>query len=210
MYGLPSQTLALWEKTLKNAVNLDIQHISAYGLKIEPDTKFAENLPSNLPDEELAAQMYLKTIEILSDSDYAHYEISNYAKKGFCSKHNLSYWHNEEYFGFGLAAHGYVNGIRYANICNFDKYLNNPLQKVFEHEVTYQEAVEEGIFLGLRLTEGINIEKFNYEYSCNLLEKYGKIIEKYTSTDFMRFENGNLRLTTNGILLSNTILAEFI
>lgn len=210
IYGLPNQNLTVWEDTLNQAKQLDIQHISTYGLKIEEGTVFGRKLPPNLPDEDMTADMYLKTIEMLKINGFEHYEISNFAKAGYQSRHNLAYWHNEEYFGLGLGAHGYIDGIRYSNLCSFNEYIENPLKKASEHKVTEQEIIEEGIFLGLRLTKGIDINQFNSEYNINLLERFKTIIDKYTSYGFMEMKEGYLRLTTEGILISNTILAEFV
>ncbi|MDD3012865.1 MAG: radical SAM family heme chaperone HemW [Candidatus Gastranaerophilales bacterium] len=210
IYGLPGQNLNIWEDTLNQAIKLDIQHISTYGLKIEEGTVFAEKTPPNLPDEDMSVEMYLKTIGILKKNNFEHYEISNFAKSNRESKHNLAYWHNEEYFGFGLGAHGYTDGIRYSNTCSIEKYIENPFEKASEHKVTIQEAIEEGIFLGLRLTKGIDVNKFNSEYRINLMEKYESVINKYINLGFMDIKEGYLRLTTEGILISNTILAEFI
>lgn len=210
IYGLPGQDLKMWEETLNTAVKLDIQHISVYGLKIEEGTKFAKKLPFDLPEEEVSAQMYLKNIDILVNNGFEHYEISNFAKPGYKSRHNLNYWHNNEYFGFGLSTHGYVNGIRYSNTDNFEKYLNNPLKKATCHNISNSEIIEEGIFLGLRLINGININKFRNEYKINLLEKYKDIIDKYINYGYMQISGEYLRLTTDGILISNIILADFL
>jgi oxygen-independent coproporphyrinogen-3 oxidase len=210
MYGLPNQNKQIWENTLNQATELNIKHISTYGLKIEEGTIFGKNTPPNLPDEDMSATMYTDMIDILKNKGFNHYEISNFALSGFESKHNLAYWHNEEYFGIGLAAHGYVNGIRYANTENIENYINNPLAKCSEHKVNYQETLEEGIFLGLRLIEGINLEKFKTEYNINLLENYREIIKKHISNDLMDMKEGYLKLTQKGILISNSILADFI
>lgn len=210
MYGLPEQTLKIWEQTLDQACNANINHISAYGLKIEPDTRFAKNLPPGLPEEELSADMYLQTKNMLLGCGFEHYEISNFALKGYESRHNLSYWNNEEYFGFGLAAHGYVNGIRYSNTCNLNEYIRNSTTIALSHKLINQEIIEEGIFLGLRLTKGINIEKFRKEYNIDLLHDYQKIISKYANYGFMEIKDGYIRLSDKGILISNVILADFL
>ena len=154
--------------------------------------------------------MYLKTIEILTRCGYEHYEISNFAKPGCQSIHNLAYWNNEEYFGFGLAAHGYVDGVRYSNTSDLDKYITYPLNRAESHKVPEKEIIEEGIFLGLRLTSGINIKKFEQEYGVNILDKYKSIIDKYVNSGHMEIRNSSLRLTTAGILVSNAILSDFI
>lgn len=202
IYGLPRQSLDDWKETLYHAINLDVQHISAYGLKIEENTEFYKNPPQELPDEDEVVKMYLQTIKILEENGFEHYEISNFCKPVHESRHNLAYWNNEEYFGFGLSAHGYVNGARYSNTGNLDAYIANPLIKTEERLLTDVEKQEETIFLGLRLRKGIDITGLN--------GKYDDIIQKYIEMGMMKLENNYLSLTHEGILLSNNILAEFI
>lgn len=210
IYGLPEQTLESWLTDLKQALKLDINHISTYGLKIEKNTEFYCKLPKNLPDENVQRSLYLKTIEILEKNLFNHYEISNFAKSGFESRHNLCYWENQEYYGFGLSAHGYLNKIRFSNTEKFQKYLKNPLIHAEEKQVSFKERIEEAIFLGLRLTEGINTEEFKNLYKIDILQKYSKIVEKYIDCGFMEYNNSCLKLTKEGILLSNNILADFL
>ncbi len=202
MYGLPGQNFNEWVKTLYKALELDIQHISTYGLKIEDGTEFARNTPSNLPDEDENADMYLKTIEILTANGFNHYEISNFCKPGYESRHNLAYWDNREYFGFGVAAHGYIERVRYINKETLEDYIANPLVKASEKELSESKIIEEQIFLGLRQLKGIDISGFK--------GKYDSIINKYSSMGLMKRENNMLMLTPQGILVSNNILAEFI
>ncbi|MCK7527888.1 MAG: hypothetical protein MZV64_64915 [Ignavibacteriales bacterium] len=136
-------------------------HISAYGLKIEENTKFSLETPENLPEDEIAAQMYLKTIEILENNGFKHYEISNFSMPEFESKHNLAYWNNEEYYGFGLAAYGYVDGVRYSNICDLDEYIKTYIKKADFHNVSRQEMIEEAIFLAAKAFKGDKFERFS-------------------------------------------------
>lgn len=203
IYGLPGQTLYNWEQTLYRAIDLSLEHISAYGLKIEEDTEFARNLPQNLPDDDETAKMYLKTIEILEQKGFQHYEISNFSKPGFESRHNLAYWNNEEYFGFGLGAHGYIKGVRYSNVENLQQYIQNPLAKASEKKLSQQEMDEETVFLGLRLRKGINVDEF-------FIKRFIHIIKKYSSLGMLKLEENILTLTPRGVLLSNNILAEFL
>ena len=210
IYGLPGQTPENWENTLNKALSLEINHISTYGLKIEENTEFFLNPPPNLPDEDMQSEIYLKTIEILEHNRFMQYEISNFAKPGFKSKHNLCYWKNQEYFGLGLSAHGYLDGIRYSNTENLEDYIKNPTKPATENKVSEKEKIEEAVFLGLRLTAGINTEEFKIKYNFDIYNKYKNIIEKYTGYDFMTYENNNLKLTRKGILLSNSILADFL
>ncbi len=210
IYGLPGQGLSDWANTLHRALELDINHISTYGLKIEEDTKFYRNPPENLPDEDLCAEMYLRGIEILEKNGFEHYEISNFARAGFRSRHNLAYWNNEEYLGIGAAAHGYINAERYSNKTDLEDYIKNPLEKQKKKKLTPQQILEEKIFLGLRLRSGIDLEEPGKFYRVNLLEKYKKIIEKYTELNLMGFRKNKLYLTRQGVLLSNDILADFL
>ena len=210
IYGLPDQTPENWEETLNHALNLDINHISTYGLKIEENTEFSRHLPKNLPDDEIQSQIYLKTIEILENNGFNHYEISNFGLKNFESQHNLCYWKNKEYFGLGLSAHGYLNRVRYSNTENLEEYLINPVKRAFENQISATERIEEAIFLGLRLTEGINTKEFKINYGIDLYQNHSKIIEKYINYGFMSYQNSYLKLTKQGILLSNSILAEFL
>ncbi|HIT93270.1 MAG TPA: radical SAM family heme chaperone HemW [Candidatus Stercorousia faecigallinarum] len=210
IYGLPDQTLKGFENDLYKAVQLDIQHISLYGLKIDEGCYFEKHTPVNLPDDDMQAEMYLKAIEILTNNGFKHYEISNFCKEGYASRHNLNYWDNNTYYGFGVAAHGYENGIRYYNTSNLDEYINNPLTNKVSHKLTLQEQLEEEIFLGFRKNEGINIEKINKKFNIDFLKKYANTINKYISYKYLKETNTGFKLTNEGILISNTILSEFI
>ena len=167
-------------------------------------------MPQNLPNDDTQAQMYLEAIEILTDNNYEHYEISNFSLPNFESRHNLNYWNNNSYYGFGVAAHGYINGVRYSNPVSVEKYLINPNKPKEEKLLTKQEQLEEEIFLGLRRRAGINIhdinKKFNIDFNC----KYRDIITKYTKSGHIKNTTNGYKLTINGILVSNYILADFI
>ena len=209
IYGLPTQTIDDLQYDLNIIKSLDIQHISTYGLKIEEGSYFYQNMPKNLPDDDLQADMYLGINEILENSGYHRYEVSNFALKGFESKHNLNYWNNEEYYGFGVAAHGYIDGIRYSNFTTIEEYLNNPAQHKYGHIQTEKEKLEEEIFLGLRKTKGIDITKINEIYNIDFETKYKNVLEKYSPEYIEKTQNG-YKLTLEGTLLSNNILTEFI
>ncbi|MEI7474068.1 MAG: radical SAM family heme chaperone HemW [bacterium] len=210
IHGLPKQTLQNWEETLEKGISLGINHISAYGLKIEEGTEFYTNMPSELPDEDLCADLYIKTVDFLKNQAFHQYEISNFAIEGYSSRHNTAYWTNKEYFGFGIAAHGYIKGVRYSNTSDLDLYLNNTDKKEHEHTVSNKERIEEAIYLGLRLNKGINLLEFNDEYNFDILKHYEKIIQKHIKNGFLELENHFLTLTTEGFLLSNCILSDFI
>ena len=206
IYGLPNQTTEMFASDLKHAISLGIQHISLYGLKIDEGCYFYTHMPENLPDEDIQADMYLKAIEILKD--FEHYEISNFAKNKKYSEHNMNYWNCEEYYGFGAAAHGYLNGARYANFASISKYINSPLEKEFLKNLTPKDMQNEAIFLGLRRGTGINFIDFKNRYNTDFLEKYSVILEKYK--DFFVITDTNCAFTTEGFLVSNSILADFI
>lgn len=208
IYGLPDQTIDSFLKDLESAKNLDIQHISLYGLKIEENCYFFKNPPKNIADEDLQADMYLGAISALSD--FEHYEISNFAKKGFHSRHNLNYWNNANYYGFGVAAHGYVGKIRYSNQENIKNYLKNPIEKKSEHLLTPQEELEEEIFLGFRKLSGIDTEKINKKFDIDFEKKYSNILKKYQMSGHINKTKSGYCLSDNGILLSNLILSEFL
>lgn len=208
IYGLPTQTMEGLKIDIENFISLDIQHISTYGLKIEENSYFGSHYPSDLPDDDTQADMYLMLCEILEKEGFRRYEVSNFSKEGFESRHNLNYWNNAEYYGFGVAAHGYINGIRYSNPCSIEKYIENPCLRKTKKTLTAQEKLEEEIFLGFRKRSGINIEQINAKFSIDFKNKYKKILEKYV--DYIEKTPNGYTLNINGVLLSNVILSEFI
>lgn len=210
IYGLPNQTTSMFLDDLKQAVDLGLTHISLYGLKIEEGCYFYKNTPQNLPDDDAQADMYLAAIDFLPQVGFKHYEVSNFALTGFESKHNLTYWNNEEYYGFGAGAHGYKNGKRYENETNLDKYIANPTKKINSHKLSIQEKLEEEIFLGLRKMSGININNINSKYGINFEQKYNKILTKYLNLKLLAKTDYGYKFTPQGILVSNVILAEFL
>lgn len=210
IYGLPNQTPEMFYDDLKTAIKSGVQHISLYGLKIEKGCYFYKHLPQNLPDEDTQADMYLGAIELLTSSGFEHYEVSNFSLPNHNSKHNLTYWNNEEYYGFGVASHGYVNGIRYGNLETIENYIENPITKKERKILTYQDRLEEEIFLGLRKIKGIDTEKINTKFEINFDEKYNEILKKYTALNLITKTKNGYAFTPNGILVSNVILADFL
>lgn len=210
IYGLPNQTPQMFYDDLKRGIDLGIQHISLYGLKIEEGSWFYSNQPDNLPDDDMQADMYLGAVELLQNNGFEHYEVSNFSKKGFNSKHNLNYWNNEDYYGFGVAAHGYINGVRYGNVETIDDYLKDPLIHKDSKILTPNEKLEEEIFLGFRKMKGINISDINFKYKINFGDKYKKILEKYTKMKLIEKTETGYKFTLQGILVSNVVLADFI
>ena len=210
IYGLPRQTLDKFIKDLNTAIELGVEHISLYGLKIEEGCKFYKTMPENIADDDLQADMYLAAIDALEKAGYKHYEISNFAKNGFESRHNLNYWNDGEYYGFGAAAHGYIGGVRYSNYTDLKEYYKNYDSKEFLEALNTQERLEECIFLGFRKGEGININKLNERFGIDFEAFYKNILDKYTATNHLIKTPTGYRLSNEGFLISNIILAEFI
>ena len=209
IYGLPEQNLQILNEDLNKITSLGIQHVSTYGLKIEEESYWGKFPPENYADEDLQADMYLAVNNFLESKGYKRYEISNFALKGFESKHNLNYWDNNEYYGFGVASHGYINGKRYSNICNLEEYIKTPLIPESIHTQTFQEKIEEEIFLGFRKESGISISKIKEKFNIDFNNKYERVIKKYSPKYIEPTTNG-YKLTLDGILLSNNILSEFL
>ena len=210
IYGLPNQSVESFTNDLQKAISLGIQHISLYGLKIDEKCYFYTNKPENLPDDDLQANMYLNATEFLKKNNFIHYEISNFSLNGFESRHNLNYWNNNTYYGFGTAANGYIDNIRYSNNKNLNEYIINPTKHEEEILVSDKEKLEEEIFLGFRRAFGINTNIINQKYNINFEEKYKNIILKYLDTGHLEKTADGYKLTVSGILMSNYILADFI
>ena len=225
MSAIPGQSLASYENTLKKVIMLRPKHISSYSLIVEEGTPFYvmygddnEEGQKLLPDEDTERQMYYLTNKMLKKAGYDRYEISNYSKPGYESKHNKSYWQRKEYLGFGASASSYINGERYTSICNVDeyvKYVNSQVggyvePKYESYELTRNNKMEESIFLGLRMIEGITIKAFEEEFGCDINAVYGDVIRKYVDLGYMELSYGILKLTEAGIDVSNTIFSDFI
>lgn len=209
IYGLPEQTQNILEADLRIVERINIKHVSTYGLKIEEPSFYFFNKPRNIPNDDKQADMYLLINKFLSDIGFKRYEISNFSLQGYESKHNLNYWNNAEYYGFGVAAHGYKDGMRYSNSENITDYISNPLKHKTEHFVSIQEKLEEEIFLGFRKESGIDINHINKSFGIDFEKKYERVLKRYLPDLIEKTESG-YKLTLNGVLLSNNILADFL
>lgn len=208
IYGLPSQEMSDFSASLITACEMNIEHISSYGLKIEEGSAFFKNTPQNLPSEELQADMYEKLCELTEKYNFKHYEISNFAKEGFSSRHNLNYWEANTYYGFGCASCGYENDTRYSHTTSIEKYIENPTLLTEKNILSKSDKLEEKIFLGLRKADGINTKELNENFGINFEEKYSDILQKYEK--YFVKTGDNYAFTTQGFLISNYILSEFI
>jgi putative oxygen-independent coproporphyrinogen III oxidase len=217
MYGLPQQTLAQFQTDLEIAFSLDIQHISAYSLIIEPKTIFynlMRNGKLSLPSEEEEAQMYEEAMRQMEIHGYHQYEISNYARPCFESRHNLTYWNNEEYYGIGAGAHSYVGGVRRANVGPIKKYIAKVQETGFPylevHHVTISEQMEEEMFLGLRKTEGVSKQRFLEKFGISVHDVFGRVIAAEKQKGLLEETETHIRLTHQGKLLGNEVFQAFI
>lgn len=218
MYGLPTQDVKSWQETLEDVLALDkrlkhVQHVSAYALDLSVNSplrmRFSEASLA-YPQEGQFIAMYELLVETLRQGGFCQYEISNFSKPGFQSSHNLNYWNNGEYLAFGVGAHRYVGGWRSSNWRSLSRYLKDYLGNQTNELVDPSTRVREAIMLGLRRMEGIDLDQFRQQYGVNILEDFAGAIERLRSGDFLRFENGKLSLSSKGVPVSNSVIAELI
>ncbi len=213
MIGLPNQTIQDIKQALAEIEKLNPNHISVYSLIVEEGTKLEQMLDSKklcLPEEERERQMYWYVKNTLELNGYKHYEISNFAKKGKESKHNLNCWEQKEYIGLGIAAHSYLNGIRYSN-STFDNHNNwNFKDKKIEEKQTIEDKKKEYMLLGLRKIDGVSIKNFKEKYGENPIFLYHKELQKLVEQDLIEIDGDNIFLTNKGIDFANLVWEEFV
>lgn len=217
MYGLPGQTLESFVHSLQETFRLNIQHVSSYSLIVEPKTVFYNLMRKgklHLPSEDDDAKMYETLLQLTKQHGFHQYEISNFAKRGFESKHNLTYWNNEEYYGFGAGAHSYVDGVRKSNIGPVNHYIqqikDGKLPILEETTLTLTEKMEEEMFLGLRKTEGVSIENFQEKFKQNPLQLFSEQLKSLKNKGLIDISSGNIKLTKKGMFLGNEVFQAFI
>ena len=216
MFGLPDQTEVSFQKTLERAVAFQPNHISMYALKIEEGTPFhriEETL--SLPSEDEVANMYLNACDFLEKAGFLQYEISNFARQGCLSQHNLRYWKREEYIGLGPAAHSYVNGRRYANAKDLRAYIHamskGKLPLVSEEvSLSHQEEIEEEIMLRLRITDGLDLEYLEKVLGYAMEKTVASKIQEYVKHGFLTQRGNVIAMTPRGFLVSNTIISDLL
>ena len=231
MSALPGQTISSWEKTLRKTADMSPEHISAYSLIIEEGTPFydlygnesEESLEKfngawhhkeilSLPDEETERVMYEMTADILDAYGYHRYEISNYAKAGRECRHNLTYWTMGDYLGLGLGASGKIGSSRLQNTDDLDEYMKDFKTTETEH-LTRNNQMEEMMFLGLRLTGGVSLDRFEETFGCSARSIYGSVIDHWTKAGCLETSGAkpqNIRLTKRGLDLANQVMADFL
>ena len=218
MYGIPEQTLPSFRRTLEEVVNLEPEHISVYGLKIEEGTPFAARKDSlRLPDEDTESEMYFEAIRFLAEAGYAQYEISNFAKPGRQCLHNLRYWNCEEYLGFGPGAHSYFGGRRFAFRRSTEDYIaamefpgcvENLLSE--DYEIHPADRLGEYVMLRMRLTEGVDTDVFAARFGVSFEKLFGKYLKLYGSHGFMEKSGRRWHFTPKGMYVSNYILSAML
>lgn len=219
MIALPNQTIEDIKESLEKIVSLNPNHISVYSLIVEEGTLISKWLAEGkikLPSDDEERRMYWYVKDFLELHGYNHYEISNFSKKQKESKHNLNCWNQEEYIGFGLAAHSYIDNIRFCNISNLEQYIknieNNDLDKnrEVEEKQTKEDMEKEFMMLGFRKIEGVDISKFKEKYQENPLYLYRKELDKLVTEGLIEVDLNNIKLTNKGLDLANLVFEEFI
>ncbi|WP_068616187.1 radical SAM family heme chaperone HemW [Paenibacillus tuaregi] len=218
MFGLPNQTVEMLDQSITKALALGLPHYSIYSLKVEENTLFHTMYQKNqlpLPDEEDELQMYLLLMSRMKEAGYKQYEISNFAKPGFESRHNMTYWRNEDYYGLGAGAHGYVGGQRHINIKGVNPYNEaaaNGLPRMEQFEVTSAEAMEDFVMVGLRVLDGIQSRRFVEQFGISIEEKFRAPLNKMLKAGLLEKteEFEGYKLSEKGVLFGNEVFAEFI
>ena len=213
MYGLPGQTLAGWKQTLENVLSLRPEHISCYGLRLEEGTPLCQYQEHyDIPDDDMQADMYLEAVEILRKYGYRQYEISNFCRKGLVSKHNLKYWQEGEYLGFGPNASSDFGGRRFTAVRDLQGYIDGIINggQVMQEveEISNRERAREYLMLGLRTTYGINRATYERRYRLPFAPLETALLEYKERRLAVKMNDGRWRLTPEGFLLSNTIIME--
>ena len=216
IYALPGQTMEQVKDNVAKAIALDIPHMSLYSLILENHTVFMNRMRRGklpLPKEELEAEMFEYIIAELERTGFEHYEISNFSKPGFESRHNLMYWDNAEYYGIGAGASGYVDGVRYKNhgpIRHYLKAVEEGSARINEEHLSQREQMEEEMFLGLRKKSGVSMARFEEKFERSFQEQYGDIVKDLVQQGLMQVDGDRVRMTKRGLFLGDTVAERFI
>lgn len=214
MSALPNQTKESYIETLNKVIALNPEHISAYSLIVEEETPmydWVENGQVSLPSEDDERQMYYDTKDILAKAGYRRYEISNYSKPGFECKHNIGYWQRADYLGFGIGAASLFENERFNNTRDLNKYLDN--QRDIREDaqmLSLENQMEEYMFLGLRMCDGVSIKKFESQFGKDIFSVYQKVIDKFVKEELLEIDGDMIKLTPFGNDISNYVMSEFL
>lgn len=208
MYGLPGQSLDDLKKGVQDILTLDIQHVSVYSLQIEENTVF-ERRGIQPCDEDLEADMYDYLKKILPANGYMQYEVSNFAKEGCASQHNLAYWHYKDFYGISCGASGKEGYMRYDNIRNVAQYCRDPEQRELI-PLTKEDALFEKVMMGLRLKRGMSLKEYEQAFSESYFRRFGRQTESLIRSDLLEIEGDYVRCTDRGLDILNTVLTELM
>lgn len=215
IFGYPNQALESWKETIEQTIRLRPEHISTYGLTIEPDTKLYQQIQTgnNQPlDEETELEMYQYAIDNLTIAGYIHYEISNFALSGRECRHNLNYWDDSDYLGFGAGAHSYLNGERYWNIDSPEEYIqrikNGQCPRIGSERLEGKRKMAEYSMLALRTMQGLDIKKFYVKFQQEFAEVFKAELPALLDSGLLQQNNEFIQLTEKGILLSNEVFSQ--
>ena len=212
MIGLPNQSIQNIKESLNKVITLNPEHISVYSLILEEGTKLYKKYENNeieLPDEELERNMYWYVKNTLENNGYNHYEISNFSKKGYESKHNMNCWEQKEYIGFGLNAHSYVDGVRDSNTESLEEYIKGS-NKIVHEKQTIEDMKKEYMLLGLRKIEGVSIQKFEEKFVENPIFIFRNELNKLVEQELLEVDGDTIKLTNKGLDLANLVWEEFV
>ncbi len=204
MFGLPNQTLDILKKSVDYLVDLNPTHISCYSLILHSD------IFKSLPNDDEERNMYYYIKDKLRSSGYNHYEISNFAKDGFESKHNLAYWNQKEYIGIGAGASSYIEDIRYKDVSELDKYITGKNIRDVEEVQTDSDKIKEYMILKLRLIKGVSFSEFSSKFNINLSQKFSKELIKLVNLGLIELDDNGVRLTDKGLDFANIVWEEFV
>lgn len=216
MFGLPNQTVDMLDESVTKALELGLRHYSIYSLKVEENTLFHTLFQKNqlpLPHEDDELQMYQLLMDRMKAAGYMQYEISNFAKPGYESRHNMTYWRNEPYYGLGAGAHGYAAGLRHINIKGVNAYNEAAMQRLprlDSVDIDMEEAMEDFMMVGLRMHEGASISRFQQQFGQSMDEVFSASLQKMLQRGLLEPITDGYRLSAQGILFGNDVFAEFI
>ena len=219
MLGLPNQTLEILKDSVSKVIKLNPEHISVYSLILEEGTvlqKLVESKRQELPSEDTERKMYWDTKKMLEENGYIHYEISNFAKEGYFSRHNSDCWEQKEYIGFGLSAHSYIDRKRFSNTEDLKKYIDNINCSNFAQNVILCEnqndmdVKKEYMLLGLRTLKGVCISKYKLKFNDNPIFTFKDELNKLIANDLLKVDGDYIRLTSRGLDFGNIVWQEFV
>jgi oxygen-independent coproporphyrinogen-3 oxidase len=216
MYGLPTQTNDTFKNSISQLLSIaketPIKHISAYGLGLAQNSPLYSKFPKgdkSYPNDDQFVDMYQTLVYELEQNGFEQYELSNFSRPGYRSIHNLSYWQNDQYLGFGVSAHRYVNHVRSSNWRSLNRYLDDYLGHETYEPIDGEISAREAIMLGLRLREGIDLGKFEQSHGFNLEERFAAQIKRLCELGLLQVQDGRMKITQKAVPVSNSVIAEF-